>query len=327
MRKFLFPLLLLAAFVLAACQSEKESQEGALKKVSVVLDWAPNTNHTGLYVAKDKGYFEEQGLDVEIVMPGDAGSDQLVASNNAEFGVSIQESITQARTQGVPIVSLAAIIQHNTSGFASPASLNIKSPKDFEGKTYGGWGSPAEQAVIETLMKTDNADFNKLDIVNAGDADFFTMQKQGIDFAWVFYGWTGIEAKLRGEDINIVYLTDYTDKLDYYTPVLATSEKMINEEPETVKAFMTATAKGYEFAIENPEEAAKILSDAVPELDEKLVLESQKWLSTKYQEDEPRWGVQKLEVWKNYADWMKEHGLLEGEFEPEKAFTNDFLPE
>ncbi|MFY3791340.1 ABC transporter substrate-binding protein [Ureibacillus sp. MALMAid1270] len=332
--KKLLSLLMLTVFALVGCQSKSNDSDTSandtnkeLKKVSVVLDWTPNTNHTGLYVAKEKGFFEEQGLDVEIIMPGDAGADQLVASGNADFGVSYQEGITLARTQGVPIVSLAAIIQHNTSGFASPADLNITSPKDFEGKTYGGWGSPIEQAVLQTLMTVDQADINKLDIVNAGNADFFTMKNQGIDFAWIYYAWTGIEAELRGEKINMIYLTDYTEKLDYYTPVLATNEDMISNNPDTVKAFVTAAAQGYQFAIENPEEAANILSVAVPELDSELVLESQKWLSSKYQDDAPRWGEQKLEVWKNYADWMTEHGVLEDEFDPEKAFTNEFLPE
>lgn len=329
---------MIAVLALVGCQSKstekqpatntnEQTEEKALEKVTVVLDWTPNTNHTGLYVAKENGYFEEQGLDVEIIQPGDAGADQLVASGQAEFGVSYQESITLARTQNVPIVSIAAVIQHNTSGFASPAANNITSPKEFEGKTYGGWGSPIEQAVLETLMNTENADINKLDIVNAGNADFFTMANQGIDFSWIYYGWTGIEAELRGEKINMVYLTDYSEKLDYYTPVLATNEKLIEENPDMVKAFVAAASKGYQFAIENPEDAASILSKAAPELDAELVLESQKWLADKYQDDAPRWGEQKMEVWENYADWMKENGVLEGEFDPEKAFTNEFLPE
>ena len=334
--KKLFILVMIAVLALVGCQSKEsqtetntneQTEEKPLEKVTVVLDWTPNTNHTGLYVAKEKGYFEEQGLDVEIIQPGDAGADQLVASGQADFGVSYQESITLARTQNVPIVSIAAVIQHNTSGFASPADKNITSPKDFEGKTYGGWGSPIEQSVLETLMKSDNADINKLDIVNAGNADFFTMANQGIDFAWIYYGWTGVEAELRGENINMIYLTDYSKKLDYYTPVLATNEKMIEENPDTVKGFVAAASKGYQDAIENPEDAARILSAAAPELDQQLVLESQKWLADKYQDDAPRWGEQKLEIWANYAEWMKENGVLEGEFDPEKAFTNEFLPE
>ena len=86
----------------------------------------------------------------------------------------------------------------------------------------------------------------KLDIINAGDADFFTMVKKDIDFAWIYYAWTGIEAELRGEKFNMIYLTDYSEKLDYYTPVLATNEKMIKDNPETVKAFVAAASKGYQ---------------------------------------------------------------------------------
>ncbi|MFE4810294.1 ABC transporter substrate-binding protein [Peribacillus simplex] len=333
MNKFL-PLLT-SLFLLAGCgaggtneKEEASKNEGneKLKKVSVVLDWTPNTNHTGLYVAKEKGYFKEQGLDVEIIMPGEAGADKLVASGKSEFGVSYQEGITQARVQGVPIVSVAAVIQHNTSGFASPEAKNIKTPKDFEGKTYGGWGSPVEKAIIDSLMKKENADVNKVDIVNTGDTDFFTSVKRDIDFAWIYYGWTGIEAELRNEKLNMVYLTEYSDKLDYYTPVLTTNEKMIKEDPETVKAFVQAASKGYQFAIKNPDDAADMLIKSAPDLDAKLVKKSQEWLADKYQDDAPRWGEQKLEIWKNYSDWMTENKLLEGDFDPEKAFTNEFLP-
>ncbi|WP_312755830.1 ABC transporter substrate-binding protein [Rummeliibacillus suwonensis] len=331
MKKF-YMFLLVCILVLAGCQSNnskdaKETSKKKLKKVTIVLDWTPNTNHTGLYVAKDQGYFKEQGLDVEIIQPGDTGADQLVASGKADFGVSYQEGITQARVQGVPLVSIAAVIQHNTSGFASPVAKNIKTPKDFEGKTYGGWGSPVEKAVIDSLMKTENADVKKVDIINAGDADFFTMVKKDVDFAWIYYGWTGVEAELRGEKLNMIYLTDYSKKLDYYTPVLATNEKMIQNDPETVKAFVKAASQGYQYAIDQPDKAADILIKAAPDLDPKLVKKSQQWLADKYQDDAKQWGKQKLEVWENYANWMDDHGLLEGKFDPKKAFTNDFLPQ
>lgn len=327
-----FVTLVLATMVLAlaACQAKDKPKEDAaedkLEKVTMVLDWTPNTNHTGLYVAEAQGFFKDQGLDVEIIQPGDAGADQLVASGKADFGISYQEGITLARTQGVPLVSVAAIIQHNTSGFASPKAKEIASPKDFEGKTYGGWGSPIEKAVIETIMKADGGDVAKMDIINAGDADFFTMTEKDVDFAWIYYGWTGVEAELRGKDINMVYLTDYSDKLDYYTPVLSTSEKMIDEKSDIVKKMVAAVAKGYEYAIENPEDAANILLVAAPDLSQDLVINSQKWLADKYQDDAEQWGVQKLDVWKNYADWMTENGVLEGDFDPEQAFTNEFLP-
>lgn len=334
--KRLFAILIIVLFIMTACGNNDTNgktsddpttdKKDELTAVKVVLDWTPNTNHTGLYVAQEKGYFQEEGLDVEIMLPGEAGADQLIASGQADFGISNQESITEARVQDIPLVSIAAIIQHNTSGFAAPVDKNIKSPKDFEGKTYGGWGSPVEEAVLSTLMKQDGGDMDKLNIVNIGTADYFTAVKRDIDFAWIFYGWTGIEAELREEELEMLYLTDFSDKLDYYTPVLATSEEQIEKNPETVEKFLSAVSKGYEFAIENPEAAANILIDAVPDLDAELVKASQEWLKDKYQDDADRWGEQKLEVWENYAEWMLENDLLDKELDSEKAFTNEFLP-
>ncbi|KKK36386.1 ABC transporter substrate-binding protein [Mesobacillus campisalis] len=321
---------------LAGCNSDNEdakpSENGeeteGLKPVSIVLDWTPNTNHTGLYVAQKQGFFEEQGLDVEILMPGEAGADQLVASGQADFGISAQESITEARVQDIPIVSIGAVIQHNTSGFAAPADRGIQSPADFEGKTYGGWGAPVEEAVIDSLMNQEDADVSKVETINMGNSDYFTAVERGdIDFAWIYYGWTGVEAELRDMELDMLYLTDYSKKLDYYTPVIITNEKKIANDPETIKSFMAAVSQGYEYAIDNPAHAADILIEAVPDLDAELVKASQEWLSPKYQDDAEQWGIQKQEVWENYAGWMYENGLLEEELDAEKAFTNEFLPQ
>src|SRR4051794_26150201 len=334
MKKLIF--ILIVSLILSACGNEEandkenngaSTNEKELKKITVVLDWTPNTNHTGLYVAQDQDFYEEEGLDVEIIMPGETGADQLIASGKADFGVSYQESITQARIQEVPIVSIAAVIQHNTSGFASPAEKNIVSPKDFAGKSYGGWGSPVEESVIASLMKQENANPDDVSIINMGDTDFFTAVKRDVDFAWIYYGWTGVEAELRGEKINMIYLTDYSKNLDYYTPVLATNEDMIENNPETVKAFLKATSKGYQYSIDEPTKAADILIAAAPDLDADLVRKSQEWLAPKYQDDAPRWGEQKLEVWENYATWMHENKLLEKQLNAKEAFTNEFLPE
>ncbi|MGF7049004.1 ABC-type nitrate/sulfonate/bicarbonate transport system substrate-binding protein [Paenibacillus sp. DS2015] len=308
-------------------EGEASPTSKVLKDVKVVLDWTPNTNHTGLYVAKDQGYYEAEGLNVEIVQPGAGGADTMVASGAVPFGISYQEGVTQARIQGVPLVSIAAVIQHNTSGFAAPVDRNIKTPKAFEGQTYGGWGSPVEEAVMDSIMENDKGDVTKVKIVNMGEADFFTAVKRDIDFAWIFYAWTGVEAELRGEPLDMLYVKDYAKELDYYTPVIVTNEKQIADDPELVKAFMRATSKGYQYAIDKPEEAAVILSTLVPDLDKELVLASQKWLSPRYKDDAENWGEQKAEVWQGYSDWMYNHKLLDKPLEIESAYTNDFIPQ
>jgi len=311
----------------SSSEAASPSAPASLGKVKVVLDWTPNTNHTGLYVAADQGYWKKRGLDVEIVLPPESGADQMVATGAADFGVGAQEGLTLARENGMPIVSLAAIIQHNTSGFASPEDKNIKAPKDFEGHSYGGWGSPAEEAVIGSMMQKQGADVKKVKFVNAGTADFFTAVQKDIDFEWIFYAWTGIEAEQRGIKLNMVYLSDFDKRLDYYTPVLTTSEKMIKDKPDVVRAFVEGASEGYQYAIDHPAEAADILIKANPDLNADLVKASQAWLSPKYKDDAPRWGEQKRDVWSGYAEFLKEHKLLTKDLDYDAMFTNEFLPQ
>lgn len=320
---WLLGLTLLVISFASGCAQEKQE----LRKVTLMLDWFPNTNHTGIYVAKDKGLYEQQGLDVEIVQPGEGSTaDQLVAAGKADFGISYQESVTQARAADIPLVSIAAIIQHNTSAFASLKEANITSPKDFVGKRYGGWGSPVEEAVLKAVMEKEGADFNKVENITLGATDFFNSIGRDADFEWIYYGWDGIEAKRRGMELNYVMLKDLDPALDYYTPVIVTSEKQVAEQQELVKKFMTATAAGYKLTIENPGDAADILIKNAPELNAELVKASQEWLSKQYQADAPSWGVQKDEVWARYASWMFERGLITKDIDTQKAFTNKFLP-
>ncbi len=176
MRKSLFAVALLSSLLLllVGCNAAKETgpKQEQLKKIKVLLDWTPNTNHTGVYVAQKRGYYKEQGLEVEIIQPSEGGASQLVAAGQGDFGFSYQEEVTIARTAGVPVKALAAVIQHNTSGFASPVEKGIKSPKDFEGKKYGGWGSPAEEEMIKALMNQEKADFKKVDPMLGTEEDF-----------------------------------------------------------------------------------------------------------------------------------------------------------
>ncbi len=323
-------MLIMSMLWLAGCtNNNEESLEGTveLRDITVTLDWTPNTNHTGLYVAKDKGFYEEVGMNVEIVQPASGTSDQVVATDTAQFGVSYQEAVTFARLQEIPIVSLAAVIQHNTSGFAALKDKGIKTPKDFEGKKYGGWGSPVEIATLKAVMEKYDADIDKVEILTSGTVDFFASSEMDIDFAWIFEGWTGVDAQLRGIELDYIDLGKEHEALDYYTPVIITNEKNIEEDPEFVRQFMAATTKGYEYAIQNPEESADILLANAPELKEELVKASQKFLSTKYQDDAEKWGVQKETVWQNYTNWLYDNGLIEKKIDVNSAFTNEFLPE
>lgn len=328
MKKFLSVLLIL--FFLSGCgsaPSAPSSSANSLTPVTIMLDWTPNTNHTGLFVAKDKGYFEKEGLDVQFVQPSSTGTvEQLVALGKADFGISQQEQVTTARANDVPIISLAAVIQHNTSGFASLAAKNIHQAKDFEGRTYGGWGLPSEDAVLKALMAKANADFAKIKMVNIGEADQLTSLSKDIDLTWIFYGWTGIEAELRNQPLAILWLKDVDPALDFYTPVVITGETMLQSRPELVRHFMKGVSDGYEYAGKHPGESAEILIKNAPEANPELIRKSQAWLSPQYQGDAGQWGLQKASVWEGYAQWLADRKLLPKMIDPAQAFTNDFLP-
>ncbi len=307
---------------IAACGEEPSERVDA----TVMLDWVPNTNHTGLYVAQARGLYAAQNLGVTIVEPGTSGVEPAVASGAADFGVSYQEAVTLARAESVPLVSIAAVIQHNTSGFASPLDRRIRRPRDFEGKKYGAFGSETERQVLTALMECDGGDFSKIEFVDIGVTDFFVAWERGdVDFIWIFQGWDGIAAQQRGVELNFIGLQDNECIPDYYTPVIVTNEQMIADKPDVVQRFTRAVKQGYEFTIEQPLGAAKLLIDAAEGLDGELVRASQPWLSQRYAEGASRWGEQKQSTWTAYAQWLLDHGLLTRTINPADAFTNEFI--
>lgn len=320
MKKLTIISLILMLLLLSACGKAKKENH----QVSITLDWTPNTNHTGLYVAQELGYFTDEGLDVQILQPGQNITDQIVATGKSHFGISYQENVIRARSEGIPLVSVAAVIQHNTSGFASLKSANIKSPKDFEGKRYGSWDSPSEIAILKNVMEGHQADFGKVKIIS-GIYDFFSTIGKDADFEWIYYGWDGVVAEQRGIEIDYLPLRELNPIFDYYTPVIISSEDFLADNPEIAKKFMRAVKKGYDFAIAEPEKAADILIKNVPELDYEQVKLSAQYLAKEYQADAAYWGMQKSEVWFGFANWMSDEGLIDRPIDVEKAFSNSYL--
>ncbi|MBN7771827.1 ABC transporter substrate-binding protein [Clostridium aminobutyricum] len=332
MKKRLISIGLVAALLLSmtACGNKKTEEENAskseLKDVTVILDYVPNTNHTGLYAAKDLGYYEDAGLNVTIIEPTDGVTATLVAAGKGDFGISYQEDVTYALASKdpLPIKAIATIIQHNTSGFASIASKHIQTPKAFENKVYAGWGAPSEEAVIHAVMNAAGADFSKLTMVTADGADYSTLDNK-IDLMWMFWAWDGIAATRQGLDLNYIELRSLDKRLDYYTPVIIANTDTIENDPELVQAFMDATTKGYEYAIDNPAASAEILHKYADTYDLEMLKESQEYLAKKYSEDSEVWGLMKDSVWDGYTDFMVENGLIDKSIPAAECYTNEFI--
>lgn len=318
---------------IVACNKKEDNKQeqanGETKKITLVLDWTPNTNHTGFYVAKEKGFLKDKGIELEIVQPPEDGAEALVASGKAQFGISVQDMIAPAfaKDEPLPVSAVAAIIQHNTSGIISMKDKNIVSPKDLENKKYATWDMPVEQSIIKTVMEKDGGDFNKLKLIPSTVTDVMTAIQTDVDAVWIFYAWDGVATKVKGLDTNFFSFKDIDEVFDYYTPMIIGNNKFMEENEQLTKDFLDAVKQGYEYAIENPEDAAEILLKDNPELDKDIVVESQKWLKDNYKAEVERWGYIDQTRWDNFYKWLYENKLIEKEIPEGFGFTNDYLPE
>ena len=320
-------LAVVMTFSLTAC-GNKET-DTSLEKVTFVLDWTPNTNHTGIYVADALGYFEEAGIEVEIQQPPEDGASVLVASGRADFGVGFQDSMAAAISgdNALPITAVAAIIQHNTSGIISNAGNGMDVPKGLEGHSYATWNGAIELATLEAVVEADGGDFSEVELIPSTVTDEVSALKtNSVDSIWIFYGCAGVKTELEGLATDYFEFADIDPVFDYYTPVLIANNEFLADKPETAKAFLAAVSKGYEYAIENPEEAAKILCEAAPELDEELVVASQKYLAKEYKAEASRWGEIDANRWNAFYQWVNDNKLTEDEVPLDTAFSNDYLP-
>ena len=305
-----------------------KNNENSSKKISIVLDWTPNTNHTGLFVAKELGYFKEEGLEnVEIVQPPEGSTTALIGAGGAQFGISFQDTLAKSFSNDnpVPVTAVAAIIQHNTSGIISLKDKEIDSPKKLENRKYATWDDEIEKAILKKIITDDGGNFNKVKMIPNTVTDVVTALKTDIDAVWVYYAWDGIATELAGLQTNFLNFADYGKELDYYSPVIIANNEYLKKNPEEAKKVLRAIRKGYEYAIKNPEEAAKILVKNAPELKPELAVTSQKWLSTRYKADSAEWGVIDQNRWDLFYEWLFKNGLIKKEIPKGYGFSNDYL--
>lgn len=312
-----------------AADSAADSSTDTQNEITFVLDWTPNTNHTGLYVALEKGYFEEEGVKVTVVQPPEDGAETMVASGKAQFGISFQDSMLPAilGENALPITAVAAVLQHNSSGILSRAGEGMDTPKGLEGKKYATWDLPVEKAIIRHVMELDGGDFDKVELIPSTVTDEVSaLRSSEIDAVWVYYGWAGINAEVQKLPTDYFAFADIAPELDYYTPVVIGNTDFLSAQPETARAFLKALARGYAYAIDNPRAAADTLLAAAPELNPDLVYASQEWMSGEYQSDASQWGYINPERWNAFYNWLNENNLASETVPEDFGFTNDYLP-
>ena len=307
------------------------TKESSGRDIVICLDWTPNTNHTGLYVALSKGYYEEVGLNVTIVQPPEGGATLMCASGQAQFAIDAQDTMAAAldREEPLGITAVAAILQNNTSGILSRKGDGITSPKGLAGKIYSTWDSPIELAIIKYCMEKENADYDSLELIpNNITNEPAALEAGQTDAVWIFYGWSGINAELSNVDCDYFAFKDIAEELNYYTPVIIANDDYLEKNSVEVKGFINATKKGYEYAAANPKEAADILleGDDTGALNgaKDLVYASQEWMSKEYLDENGKWGTIDENRWNTFYGWLFENKLTTNDLIG-KGFNNEWI--
>lgn len=246
--------------------STKATTDGnGLKKVTFMLSWAPDTNHIGVYVAKNKGYFKQAGLDVDIVAVAQAGTEQAVNNGMADFALSNLTNVGTYTLKGAKIKQVLQVQQKPSAIWCSLASnTSIKSPKDFDGKTFATFGSNESDAVIRRMIQTDGGK-GTFDKVTVGTSTFQTLSSGKADFGGFYATWEGVQADMYGPKLNCFTEPDYGVPGDADTIGIITNTKTISSNPDLVRKFTQAAKKGYEYAYSHPDDAAEILVKEAPD--------------------------------------------------------------
>lgn len=309
--------------------------KGTPAKVSIALDWTPNTNHTGVYVAQKLGYYADAGVDVQVLPYASTAPETLVSAGKADFGFSYQAGTTYARASGQDVVSVFAATQKNSLELAVKADSGITSPKALDGRTYAGFGTPDEKPQIDYVIKKDGGK-GEFKNVTLSTSAYEAVYAGKADFTLSYATWEGIEAQRKNKPLRGFKLTDYGFP-ESYAALIVSSDRYLQAHPDVAKKFLAATQKGYAYTVAHPQEAAKILVDANPQAlkDPELVRESTDALVKDYYRDASgAVGPQTAKQWAGYSGFLYAQGIVTGKggkklpAEPDWStyFTNDYLP-
>ena len=299
--------------------------------LSIALDWTPNTNHTGFFVAQELGYYAASGVELHIISPA---TDEYATTpakklelGEVDFAVAPFESVISLNTKParVPAVAIAALLQQDISSIATLAASNIARPKDLDGRTYASYRARYEDAIVRQLIVNDGG---------AGDFTITYPDKLGIwntlltgaaDATWIFDNWEGVEAETQGLALRTFALADYGIPYGYSPVVMATAEGIAARRAEYT-AFLQATKKGFQFAIQNQREATDILRQHIPERDARLIdLEKSQAAAAAFYGNPSEWGTMAASRVEAFLDWLIAHGLETEAVKNVPLFTNSLL--
>jgi putative hydroxymethylpyrimidine transport system substrate-binding protein len=322
-------LLLILASALAACGEKEDVLEPkGSKHVELMLDYFPNADHAGIYAAQAGGDFEQAGLDVAIRQPPDPAAPlKQLAARRVDLAISYEPEVLRARDKGLPVVSVAAIVQRPLTSIISLPEAKIRGPADLEGKTVGTAGIDYQSAYLRTILleagvrpqtvKERNVGFGLVPALLTGRVDAVL---------GAFWNYEGTELRLKGKHPRIIRM-DEAGVPTYNELVLVANKRSLHRDAEKLRAFIGALSRGTRSLREDPDKAIEGLLEANPDLDPELQRAAVKVTLPLFFPPRGRpFGWQDPEQWDAFAAWMKDNHLLEHPPDVRAAYDNELLP-
>jgi putative hydroxymethylpyrimidine transport system substrate-binding protein len=321
--------VLALALGLAACGEKTEEVSPERQPFSLTLDFYPNPDHAGIYMAQKLGYFEEAGLDLSIDAPSDpAAPVKQVAAGNTDLAISYEPEVALAREQGLDVVAVAALVNRPLTSLIWLPESGIKGVGDLRGRTVATAGIPYQDAFLKTILarvhlgtddvKAVNVGFGLLPALVGGSAQAMLGGFSNVE---------GADLRERGK-APVVTPVDQLGVPTYDELVFVANRASLEEDPEEVRLFLAALARGTGAAAESPGAATKAIIEANPDLDPKLAaaeVEATLPLLAARSGGRP-YGYMDPQQWQAFAGWMRDNGLIESLPQPSELLDDGYLP-
>lgn len=328
MKSRIIMLITILTLILSACSAvapQAPPAEEELTHIRLPMGYIPNIQYAPFYVSVEKGFFTEEGIELEFDYSYETDGIALVGANDLQFSIASGEQVPMARAEGLPIVYVLAWYRDYPVAIVSEQGSGIQTPRDLKGKKVGlpglfganyvGLRAVLQQAgVKESELTLDSVGFNQVEVFVGGQED-------------AIVGYVAnepVQLRAQGYDINVIRVSDY---LTLVSNGLVTNETTIENNPELIQRMVRAMLRGIEYTVENPEEAYEISKNYVEgleEADQEVQREILDVSISLYQTDP--YGVSQAEAWKNMQQVLLEMGLMKQEIDLDKAYTNEFLP-
>ena len=312
---------------LIGCEVNSDIDQDSMEQISLALDWFPNANHAGLFLAIENGYFAEEGLEVSAYTPEDPASIlQTVGTGADDFGINYQPDLLLARDKGVPVLSVAGIVQSPLNSVMTLHSSGLKRPRDLDGKKVGYPGIPLNEPMLDTMLKYDGVTkgLEQVELVNVGFNLGASLISGQVDACvGCFWTYESIAMKNQGFPVEIMKMEEWGVP-PYYELILVTNEDMHERKGKTVQKFVNGMIRGYMEASRDPQAAVDSLMRAHPEIDPEIDRPGADLLAPLWKGDVPRVGWQSQVIWEQFSLWMQNNGLIDN-MDISKAYSNSYV--